>query len=217
MKKLVLLTCILIPFFLTGKSTSDYIKTMNANIKMLFESDNIEEYTQVANTFERISMVEEDKWHPMYYLALTKILMSTRTTEAEDIDVYLDQAQAALDKAVALYKAPHSELVALQGFIHMLRIPVDAASRGPQYSGMAMTELSKSIELGPENPRAHYIMANMQIGTARFFGNDYSQACKTLEESIRLFENQTNPQHPLDPFWGKDWAQALTTQCKQSP
>ena len=207
----------MIPGFLAGRSSSDYLKTMTATIKMLFESNEIEEYVQVANTFERISLVEEDKWHPYYYLALTKIIMSTKVSDSEKVDRFLDHAQDALDKAMAVHQAPHSEMVAIQGFIHMLRIPVDAASRGPEYSGLAMHEISKSIELNPENPRAHYIMANMQMGTARFFGNDYTMACKSLGESLRLFEKKVKPEHPLDPAWGIDWAEALTSQCKESP
>ena len=217
MKKLIVITCLLLPVLLTGNSRSDYIKTMSAAIKMLFESTEIEEYVQVANTFERISLVEEDKWHPHYYLALTKAIMSTLVSESEKKDGMLDQAQTALDNAMAIYQTPHSELVAIQGFIHMLRIPIDASSRGPQYSGLAMKEISKSIELNPENPRAHYIMANMQMGTARFFGNDYTQACTSLEESLRLFKSQVDPKHPLDPLWGQDWAETLNGQCKESP
>ena len=217
MKKLIFTIGIFIPLLLIGRMTSDYIQVMQAAITHLFQSNKIDEYLAVANTFERVALAEKDEWHPHYYLALTKILMSTHSTEAEDIDKYLDQAQAALDMAKALHKSPHSEVVALQGFIHMLRIPVDAATRGPQYSGLAMSEISKSIALGSENPRAHYIMANMQMGTARFFGNDNTEACKSLKKSLQLFEGQKTSTHPLDPQWGHEWAKALSNQCKQSP
>lgn len=217
MKKRFIILALFYPLLLIGNNNSDYIKAMKAAIKDLFHAHEIAEYVVVANTFERIAQAEEDEWHPTYYLALTKILMSTQSREARDIDDYLDQAQSALDRAKAMHKTPNSEIVALQGFIHMLRIPLDAASRGPQYSGLAMLEISRSLEIAPENPRAHYIMAHMQMGTAKFFGNDYTEACQSLKLSIQFFEKQKPSENPLDPSWGYDWATAMTNQCNESP
>ena len=217
MKNLVVILFILLPLYVFGSFETDYIEAMRASIETLFEAQEIAEYTEISNSFERIALASPGKWHPHYYLALTKILMSSKVLDPESVDDYLDQAQSALEKAMSIHQKPHSELSTLQGFIHMLRIPVDAANRGPEYSGIAMMEMNKAIELDSLNPRAHYIMASMQMGTAQFFGSDLSEACNTLKKSLTLFADDVNSQeHPLEPAWGKEWAEALKPRCKES-
>jgi hypothetical protein len=215
MKKVILTLCILIPLVISAEPNSKYVKAMQAAIESLFQSETLEDYTVSANTFERIGLAEKNEWHPYYYLALSRILLSTQSVGSEDIDLYLDQAQSALDTATSRYSQPNSEIVSLQGFIHMLRIPVDAATRGPQYSGLAMQKFQKAVGLNPENPRALYLLANMQLGTAQFFGSGISEACATLDRSLQLFEGQKEPHHPLDPVWGRDWADSLKKQCEK--
>jgi hypothetical protein len=215
MKKVILTLCILIPFIISAEPNSKYVKAMQAAIEALFQSETLEDYTASANTFERIGLAEKNEWHPHYYLALSRILLSTQSFAQEDVDLYLDQAQSALDTATSRYAQPNSEIVSLQGFIYMLRIPVDAATRGPQYSGLAMQKFQKAVGLNPENPRALYLLANMQMGTAQFFGSGISEACETLDRSIQLFEHQQLSENSLDPVWGEEWAHNLKKRCEK--
>jgi hypothetical protein len=215
MKKLFLLMCLILPYFVSAGSQSKYIEAMKAAIDALFQSENLEDYQAAANTFERIGLAEQNEWYPYYYLALTRIFMSTQNGNPKDVDVYLDQAQEAIDAAILRHQVPDSEITALQGFILMLRIPVDPATRGPQLSGAAMQKFSKAVQLNLENPRAHYLLANMQMGTAQFFGNGISEACVTLDRSIVLFENQIATDDLLAPIWGKEMAASLKKKCEQ--
>ena len=195
----------------TLRATSGYLEIMQENIQALYTAKTVEQYRPVVNTFIRITQAEKGKWHPAYYATFGYIMMSNQAASKTDKDDYLDQAQAMLKQAMER-KPDESELVALEGFIHMMRITVDPANRGPQYSGMAMQALNKAVQLNPQNPRALYLLAQMELGTARFFGADTSAACERINQAAALFEN-FEPAHPLDPAWGKEGAKAVRQVC----
>jgi tetratricopeptide (TPR) repeat protein len=192
---------------------SKYIEMMEKTITALFEAKDLDDYRAVANTFERIGQAEPDKWHPHYYLSLTHIFMSFQEGTATQKDGFLDEARSALQIAHTRFGDDHSELIALGGFIEMISISIDPASRGPQNSGVAFKMLNKAIELNPQNPRAHYLLASMQIGTAQFFGSDISEACSNLQKAVDLYETEQR-EYPLDPAWGKEWAVDRKAECE---
>jgi hypothetical protein len=108
--------------------------------------------------------------------------------------------------------AADAEIIALVGFIHMMRVAVDPASRGAQYSGMAMQAFGKATSLNPENPRALVLMAQMQFGTAKFFGSPATEACATLNAAIQKFDSYKSD-NPLAPQWGREMALGLKKEC----
>jgi cytochrome c-type biogenesis protein CcmH/NrfG len=193
------------------QSPSGYLEIMQENIQALFAAETTAHYQSVVNTFTRIAQAEKEEWHPLYYATFGYIMMTTRAESTTDKDNYLDQAQEMLKKATER-KPDESELVALEGFIHMMRITVDPATRGQQYSAMAMQAFHKAVQLNPENPRALYLLAQMEMGTARFFGTDTTAACDKLDQAIALFES-FEPAHPLDPVWGLESAKAARQAC----
>lgn len=181
-----------------------YEEAMTKAIDELHQAQSPEALQQAGNTFERIARKATDKWHPRYYAAYAQVMLTTRSQESSTLDKTLDTALEQLKAAKEL--APqNSELLALEGFIHMMRIPIDPATRGPQYSGLAMGALQQAIALNPENPRAHFLLSDMQFGMAQFFGSDTSEACATLEKAIGLFE-QFTPEDKLAPNWGREMA-----------
>ena len=198
------ITITIITFLFAFNLPNSYEAAMEAAIEKLYQAQSAEALQEAGNTFERIAQKESDKWHPLYYAAYAQIMLTSRATEAAQQDKYLDRALEHLKTAKAL-SANNSELLALEGFVHMLRIPIDPATRGPQYSGMSMGALQKAIALDPENPRAQLLLSDMQYGTAQFFGSDTSEACETLQKAIDLFET-AQAENKLDPAWGKEWA-----------
>ena len=127
-------------------------------------------------------------------------------------DNYLDLASADVQKAMTI-KPNDSEVIALEGFIHMIRVTVDPQSRGQEYSGKAITAFNKAIALNPENPRALALLGQMQLGTARFFGNDSSEACATSGKALEKFATYQPPGN-LAPLWGKGMAEEVKANCK---
>ena len=147
-----------------------YVEAMQKSIQSVYRAKSIDELQTAVNSLERIASAEKVKWEPYYYISFAFILMANREQEPARKDAYLDQANAAIEKASAI-NANESEIVALIGFIHMIRVTVDPASRGAQYSGLAMQAFGKATALNPENPRALALTAQMQHGTAKFFGS----------------------------------------------
>ena len=94
----------------------------------------------------------------------------------------------------------------------MMRVAVDPASRGAQYSGMAMQAFGKATSLNPENPRALALMAQMQYGTAKFFGSPATEACATLNAALQKFDTYKSD-NPLAPQWGREMALGLKKEC----
>ena len=193
-------------------SDNKYAETMQKNINTVYTAQTIEELQAVTNTFERIASAEKTKWEPYYYASFGYVMMATREKDGAKKDAYLDLAFTAVNKAKEI--APNeSEVIALEGFNYMIRLTVDPGSRGPQYSGLSMQTYGKALALNPENPRALVFMAQMQFGTAQFFGSSTAEACATLAKSLEKFSTFKSD-NPLAPVWGQGVAEGMKEQCK---
>jgi hypothetical protein len=189
-----------------------YVETMLKQIRTVYTSDAIEELQGAVHALERIGDAEKDKWEPFYYASFGYIMMSNKSEEPGQRDRYLDLALAGIQKAKTVNPG-ESEIVALEGFVHMMRVTVDPKTRGPEYSGLSMQTFGKAIAMNPENPRALGLMAQMQFGTAKFFGSSTAEACGTAGLALQKFETFTSD-NPLAPQWGKEMTVALNAQCQ---
>ena len=190
-----------------------YIQSMKSNIQAVYRANSIEELQSSVNTFERIANVEKDKWEPLYYSAFGYVLMAIKENDSSKKDSYLDKAMEAVKKANTI-TPNESEIVAMEGFVHTIRLTVDPESRGQQYSILATQSLSKAVSLNPENPRALSLLAQMQYGTARFFGSSTAEACATANKALEKFDTITST-NPLAPEWGKKMTEEMKSQCGQ--
>jgi hypothetical protein len=190
---------------------SKYDEVMQKNIQAVYTATDVVEIQNIVNTFERIGDSEKTKWEPYYYAAYGYIMMANREQEPAKKDSYLDSALKGIEKAKAIQPA-ESEVVALEGFVHMIRVSIDPASRGQQYSGMAMQNFGKAVAMNPENPRALALLAQMQFGMAQFFGSPTTEACDTNSKAIEKFNTGLSV-NPLAPRWGKGMTEALKTKC----
>jgi tetratricopeptide (TPR) repeat protein len=189
-----------------------YLEAMKKNLAALQQAKTTEELQQVINGFERIAQAEKNRWEPQYYIAFTYVMMANREKETAKKDAYLDQAEQAL---VKLRSVDHdaSEGTALEGFIYTIRVSVDPGSRGPQLAPKAMQLLEKAVALNPENPRALGLLAQMQFGTAQFFGSSTDEACQKARAALEKFESSAT-ENPIAPQWGKPMVEGLLKQCK---
>lgn len=211
MKTITLIT--LLSFSLFAKATDDkYTEVMSKNIEAVYKAQTADEIQKAVNSFDRISNAEKERWEPLYYSAFGNIMLANRENEGGKKDGYLDLALAALEKAKTI-KPNDSEIVALEGFIHMIRVTVNPASRGQEYSGKAFEAYEKAIAINPNNPRALALMAQMEYGMAQFFKSPTTSACGTNTKAIEKFET-TKPENPLAPMWGKGMTEDLKSKCK---
>lgn len=210
MKNLIL--TILFFFTLAPTFANDaYTNAMKQNLAALEQASTTAEYTAIANTFERIASTQTEEWLPAYYSAYTNLLISNLQPEAEAKDTYLDKAQAQLDKAIKLQK-DNSEIVALQGFILMMKVSVDPASRGQALAGKVMAAFEKAVQLDDSNPRAQFLLGNWTFGMAQFFKASTAEACGLIKNSLLLFEEAEAGE--LDPQWGKEMATGMLKYCE---
>jgi hypothetical protein len=198
---------------LIANASDKYTESMQKNIQVVYAANTIEEIQAAVNAFERIGEAEKSKWEPHYYAAYGYLMIALREKETQKKDSWLDQSLKSVEKAKAV-SSNESETIALEGFVHMIRVTVDPASRGQQYSGMAMQSFGRAISLNPQNPRALVLMAQMQYGTAQFFGSSTDEACGTLKRALELFDTPTASDNPLAPIWGKQMADNMKPQCK---
>lgn len=204
---LILFTFCSVALFANDK----YEQAMQTNIQAIYKAQTVEDMQQAVNAFERIGAAEKNKWEPFYYASFGYIMMSTREEDGSKKDIMLDKATDVLKQAKTI-NANESEIVALDGFIYMMRVTVDPATRGQQYSGLAMQEFNKALAINPENPRAMYLLAQMEFGTAQFFKVSTADACATAAKAIEKFDNYKN-ENALAPRWGKESAQRVASQC----
>ncbi|MBX2969496.1 MAG: hypothetical protein KF803_08985 [Cyclobacteriaceae bacterium] len=196
----------------TASANDRYTEAMQKNIEIVYKGKSVEEIQAAVNAFERIGDAEKSKWEPFYYASYGYLMVALRQNDPAGKDKHLDLALGVLKKASAVNPG-ESEIVALEGFIHMIRVSVDPASRGQQYSGLAMQTFGKAIGMNPENPRALALMAQMQYGTAQFFGSPTTEACGTLQKALEKFDSYTS-ENPLAPQWGRNMAEGMKEKCK---
>ncbi len=195
----------------TVMAADKYTETMQKNIQVVYTSQNIADLQTAVNTFERVGAAEKTKWEPFYYASFGYIMMSNHEKDAAKKDVYLDQATTALNKAKELVPN-ESEVIALEGFIYMMRLSVDPATRGRQYMPLSTQTFNKAVAINPNNPRALALLAQMQFGAAQFFGSSTAEACATTTSALEKFASFQS-ENPLAPQWGKEMTEGLKSKC----
>jgi len=197
-----------------GSKANDakYVEAMSKGIEAVYKAQSIEELQNAVNVFDRIANAEKTKWEPFYYSAFGYVMMANLEKESTKKDNYLDLATASIGKAKAI-KENESEIITMEGFIHMIRLTVDPATRGPMYSTLAMQSFNKALESNSENPRALSLLAQLQFGTAKFFGTPPTQACETVAKSLQKYET-FKPESSIAPNWGKQMTEGLKQNCQ---
>lgn len=207
------ITALLFAFVIPALANNEkYQEAMKKNIMAVYQAQSIPELQRAVNALERIGEAEKTKWEPYYYAAFGYVMMATREAEGSKKDAHLDLAMQAVDKAKSIVPN-ESEVIAMEGFVHMIRLTVDPATRGQQYSGLAMQSFAKAVELNPENPRALALMARMQYGTAQFFNSSTAEACATAERAYEKLGTYKS-ENPLAPTWGKEMIEEMKGQCQ---
>lgn len=182
MKKLTIFIALLITSFaVKAQGQAEYMQAMVKGLQSMGAERSLENLQASAGQFERIAANVKDQWHPHYYAALNYINASFTVEGIKEKDQLLDKARPFVDKALKL-QPNNSEVVALDGFYLMAKLAADPNSRGQSLSGIASQTFSMAIKLDAKNPRAMALMAQMQYGTAQFFGSSTAGACGMVEK-----------------------------------
>jgi hypothetical protein len=206
-----------IALVLTGCSAlataGGYEKSMQTNIDKIDTARTAESFLEIANSFERIANAESEKWLPAYYAGYTHLYRSFfMKGDKPAAEAALDQAEKWAGKAVET--APgEDEVYVLLGYIDMIRLSLDPASRGQSMTPKVMQQFGRAMQMDPQNPRAMALMARMKMGTAQFFGQSMEEPCGMAQASLKLFDAEAPA--PLHPRWGKELALEMIEGCKK--
>lgn len=216
MKKYILVFILLALISLSANAANDaYSKAMQKSVTELWQARSVSELQHAANSFARIADLHPDEWLPRYYLAVAYAQMGFRSDESIQVkDRYFSMAKAHTEKAAVL-SPDNSEIMAMMGFVTMGELSLDPGSRGQHLSPLAMQTLGTAIELNPKNPRALVMMAQMELGTAQFFGQGPDKACNWLTRSLEAFAQEASETTTSDiqPRWGLIMAEQLKAHC----
>ena len=146
-----------------------------------------------------------------YYAAFGYVMMATPEQVAATKDAFLIRLLETL--ASLSDEDKRAEIMALEGFVHMIRISVDPESRGQQYSALGMQAFGKALSIDAANPRALALTAQMEFGTAQYLGSSTTAACATNDAALQKFVTFKSD-NPFAPQWGRAMAEELKAKCK---
>lgn len=216
MKKLVLtIAAAMIAINLSIANDPAYMQAMGKQLQALGQAQTTEELKEVANGFARIASMNEKEWLPDYYAALCLTNAGFRGKGMKEKDALFQEARSHVEKAIKAH-GENSELAALKGFTYLGELSVDPQMRGQHLSQEVMDHLGTALRLNPENPRAMIMMAQMQLGMAKFFGEGPEKACGMAKRSAQLFEKEASAEkeNPFAPTWGKEMVERMSAQCE---
>ena len=210
MKRIITISVLLVALSAAGYA-SNYEEAMSSNIEKMYQSNSPEELAKIAGQFSWIANAEKDKWLPCYYAAFSYLRATYfGNMNAEEIQKYLDLAQAEIDKVLKI-TSKESEVYALQAHVYQLRIT--DMTKGMKYAPLAMESLAIAERLNAKNPRVYYLKGANLYHTPEAYGGGAEKAKPLLEKAAEMFKN-FQPENALMPTWGAEHNSELLSECK---
>ena len=202
---------------INGKNSfaPDFLKVMEAKVRMIDSSINSKLLETLTADFERIALAEKKQWLPYYYASLGHIKIGTMMAGGQnktEIDQRAEKAERLLNSAIELSRES-SETWCLKSMIATLRLIADPMSRWQQYGQLSEEAINKAEQLNPNNPRVFVLRGEDKFYTPEEYGGNKKQAKEYLEKAIRLFEI-FKPESIIHPNWGKNQTYENLKQIK---
>lgn len=212
MKNLILTAALLFVSTITFAQTA-FEKAMTEKIAKVEDHKTPEEFTALANDFDRIGTKENNNWLPYYYAAFAtiqkgRILM--RSGDKVGLDSAADEADKYIAKAEAL-SPNNAELFILRKMTSGLRMMADPMSRYMSEAPIAQQALAKAQELDPNNPRITILQAEDAYFTPEQFGGSKTKGAELFRKAVEQF-GAYKSKSSLDPKWGKAEAEYFLSQ-----
>lgn len=212
MKKLLLTFSLSLLGFIAFAQTT-FEKAMTEKIAKVQDHKTPDEFTALANDFDRIGTKENTQWLPYYYAAFAtiqkgRILMQSGKTS--DLDPVAEQAEKYILKAEAL-SPNNAELFILKKMTSGFRMMVDPMSRYMQEGPIAQNALAKAKELDTNNPRITLLLAEDAYFTPEQYGGSKPKGVELFKKALEQFAVY-KPKTALDPNWGKAEAEFFLSQ-----
>ncbi len=213
MKAISFLTLVL--YFLSSPVSAQDMEKYQAGmekwIRAMGSATGATDWQKCYQAFSKIGETAGDQWEPWYYAAYSSVQLQHTEQDRARKEHWLDLADKSLAQATKI-AGRHAELLTLDGYIKMMYLSLDPASRGPKLSGQVMALFQQALSIDAENPRALMLSGQMELGMASFFGQTKEKGCLMIEKSVPLFDRPAD--HRLTPSWGKEMAIYLLQECR---
>lgn len=219
MKKIILIAALSL-IGLAGIAQGDKFEgAMKAKLENIDKQNNVDDWKDMANSFERIGDAEKTQWLPYYYASYCLIQAGYGSTTPGDIgqplpsmDPIADKAENLLNKAEALSK-DNAEIYIVRKMVHGLRMMGNPMSRYMSEMPKAEAALGKAKALNADNPRIYILEAQDKYFTPEQFGGSKEEAKLLFEKALKLFDT-FKPVSAIYPNWGKPSVQYFLSQYK---
>jgi len=212
MKKIVIISLLLIISLGMFAQDEQYMEMMKETIVMMDSAKSIKSLQQAANQFERIGNAMLNQWLPFYYSAYcyTQISYLEKSDQLKDMNV--DKAEELNNKADTI-SPDNSEIYVMKGFILQAKMNIEPMARGFKYNKECLEMFEKAKKLDPENPRSYLWHGVNLYNTPAFWGGGKDRALLLLEIAIKKFDTY-QLQSAIHPNWGKEYAEKILIKCK---
>lgn len=151
--------------------------------------------------FDLIANKYQDQWVAQYYGAYTKAIISYFETDVAKKDLYVDEADAYLDKIVAL-GTNNDHVFILKALLANARMAVDGEHRWQEYGPIFEENLKKAKEVNENNPQIYYLKAVSVFYTPKMFGGGEKKAKPYFEKAQEKYALMTE-RTVMIPYWGE--------------
>lgn len=213
--KHVLLTTALLFMSFSSYAQTTYEKTMSEKISKIELHNSIDQFTSLANDFDRIGNKESAQYLPYYYAAFSTIQkgrLMLRDNKLSELDAIAAEADKYIAKAEAL-SPDNSEIYILKKMTSSLKMMVDPMNRYMKDGQEAQKYLAKAKELDANNPRINLLLGEDTYFTPEQFGGSKTKGIELFKQSLDQFNNY-KIKSSLDPNWGKSEAEYFISLAK---
>ncbi|NQU86558.1 MAG: hypothetical protein HQ541_12425, partial [Mariniphaga sp.] len=175
---------------------------------------NSENFLELANICERISLIKSEEWLPYYYGAYAYINMSFIETKTSKKSEYCKKAKILADKVKELIPND-SESDVLEALLCYALMEITPMVNGPIYLPRSKKALETAKKKNPDNPRIYYLEGKSTMFMPAFMGGGKDVALPLFQKAIQLFD-QFIPESNIHPSWGKNDSAKLLEDCKNA-
>ncbi len=215
MKKLIILSAIMVVSIATQAQTDKYIGAMAKNLSSISEAfADPAKLLTLANNFERIATAEKNEWLPYYYAAFCQVnygFMKLQT-EPDKLDGFADKATELINKADSLMPN-NSEISCIKSMIASCHMMVNPMQRWQEYGAESQSNMEKAMQQDPTNPRPYLLKGQSLKYTPDQFGGGCKTAKPELQTALEKY-GIFKPVSEMHPNWGKEQVEQILTECK---
>lgn len=212
MKKVTFLLILVWSFGVATAQNDKFTQAMLANLEKAKTAQNVSDFQEVANGFERIAVSEKNQWTAWYYAGWYNLIINFQESDVAKKQQFLDQAKKLIDEGLKV-KPDESELLVVKVMAYYAEMAINPANAMDLFPKTAEL-LEKAKSLNANNPRIYLTQAEAIFNMPVEFGGGKEKAQPILQTAKEKFDKFV-PENQLSPDWGKERCEMLLAECKK--